>query len=218
MRSIRLSIAIVVVLILIPGCGPDEMVWPAGTEAILADSHASKVIARVPGDQRPKAKRRSLWLPNQSPVIIVDDPAYRTTSKKPPQTSSLIEPVRVRLSNGDNEGTEIIVRRNDLAPIPAPDQKLAELLPVFFLILLAGAFAFWLLETFGLLLKEVWRNRRDQLALYSHLSLAARQFAHKPRSRNADRTDLECDRWNAWVTAMNVRRKSRQTANHPTSP
>ncbi len=220
MRSIRLAITIALMVILIPGCGPDVDLsgWPAGTEAILADSQASKVIAQVPSDQRPKANRRSLWLANQSPVVIVDDPAFRATSKMPVQTSSLNEPVRVRLLNGDDEGTEIIVQRNDLAPIPAPEQKLAVLAPVFFLVLFAGAFALWFLETFGQLLKEVWDNRRDQLALCSHLSLTAGQIAHKPRTRNADRTDLECDRWNAWVAAMNVRRKSRQTANHPTSP
>ena len=198
-------------LILLPGCGPDEdETWLAGRNRsdpgrFASDQRHGYGCPAISEPRRSAARSGSRINPPSSSSTT---PLTARPQRMPTPTSSLNEPVRVRVSDGDDAGTEIIVRRSDLAPMPAPDQKLATSVPVFFLILLASAFALWFLETFGLLVKEVWDNRRDQLALCSHLSLATRQPAHKPRSRNADRTDLECDRWNAWVAAMNVRRKS----------
>jgi hypothetical protein len=73
-RSIRISAAITLILILVQvlGCATGSAFWPAGAAVILVDQNARRVLAEVPVDQRAIVKRRSLFITNQTPAVVID--------------------------------------------------------------------------------------------------------------------------------------------------
>jgi hypothetical protein len=104
LRSMRLSGSVAVILVVSPGCGcayDGDPHWP-GTDAILVDRDFPRALARVPIDQRASVHRRSMAITNNTPVIIVDDPAYPALARGPASSDSSRDPVRVRVTMGVN--------------------------------------------------------------------------------------------------------------------
>ncbi len=170
MGSIRRSGLVFVILIVsfVSGCGYDaDVYWPAGTEATLQDRYAPRVLAAVPTDQRAIVKRRSLAIPNNTPVTIVDDPAYRALSQKPTSSESSKVLVRVRWTEGVDQEIELIVRRQDVTLLPGPKESLSAFLPIAFLILIAIAVTVWSVETLALTRKHQRDVNRDEITIYS---------------------------------------------------
>lgn len=125
MRSTRFSPLLAVILVVshTSGCSYDAGVyWPAGTAATLADRSAPRVLAGVPPEQRALVKRRSLALPNGTPVTVVDDPAYRALSGKAIRSALPEDLVRVRVTTGVDQPVELLVRRQDVAVSPGPNE------------------------------------------------------------------------------------------------
>ncbi len=82
MPSIRFAAVPLLVLAALPlaGCGiSQDAGWPSGTEAVVSAPENQVVAAIVPKDQKNKVPRDSLLLGSQTPVVIVDDPVFRTT-------------------------------------------------------------------------------------------------------------------------------------------
>ena len=218
MRSIRVSgwVSFILVLSCSSGCGYDEGDhWATGTAAWLKDRDAPRVLGRVPTEQRAIAKRRSLAFPNNTRVTVVDDPAYRALSKDPTRSDSLRDHVRVKVTTGVDQEVELIVRRQDLAPTPGPnDTSLAFLLivflaPILFLVLIALAATVSSIETVALRWKRRREFNRDEITIYARARVESLTQTPRRPTRVTDRGDTECDQWLAWVAAMTARRKLR---------
>jgi hypothetical protein len=212
MRPIRLSgsVALIFVVTHASGCGNAvDVSWPAGTEAIVQDRGAQRVLAAVPIDQRESVKRRTVSITNKTPVIIVDDPAYRVLS--PGSASSMLpqSAVRVRATEGADQGVELIVRRQDLAPRPEPDQLWLAYVPVFLLFFIATAATLSIVETLALAMRSRRKLTRHRLANHSSARIGPQALTRKRNSWIPERGDNECDQWLAWVAALNTRKKVR---------
>jgi hypothetical protein len=148
LRAIRSSGLPAIVLIVSHGCGcaTGDVYWPTGTAAILQDRNAPRVFAEVPDEHRGMIKRRSLLIANCTPVTVLDDPTYRALSPSATRPESPIDPVRVRVTKGIDQGSEVIVRRQYLALPTGPNEKFTASLPIVFLILIATAAILWSLE------------------------------------------------------------------------
>ena len=142
MQSIHLLglMAVILVVSYASGCAGDaDVSWSTGTPALLQDRDAPRVLARVPLEQRAAVRRRSLTIPNGTPVVIVDDPASRTLAGGSIRSEPPDERVRVVIAKGEGEGTEVIVRRQDLAFRPGPNEPPSLFLPILILSLMTTA-------------------------------------------------------------------------------
>jgi hypothetical protein len=214
MRAIRLSGPIAVILIVgyASGCGyVASATWPTGTAAVVQGPNAKRVLARVPAEERSIVKRRSLAITNNTPVSIVDDPAYGAVSPGSTSPQTPFDPVLVRITTGVDQGIEVIVRRQDISLPIEPSENVFVFLPMAVLILVATASALWSIETLVLLLKHRREVRRDELTMHS--SAWVRTFMPTPKqtTRMTDRGDRECGDWLGTVAAMTARRKVRCT-------
>lgn len=153
MRSIRGSCTLAVVLVVSHGCDTGDTYWPPATQAVVKDLGAPRVLATVPIEQRKTTKRRSLAIRNETPVIVLDDPAYRALARNTSGFQSPEEPVLVRITKGVDQGRELIVRRQDLAPGPEPRQGLLSLVTVCLFTLIGAAAALSTIETLVLKLR-----------------------------------------------------------------
>lgn len=219
LRSIRLSgpIALIFVVSHASGCGNAvDVNWPTGTEAIVQDRGAQRVLAEVPIDQRESVKRRTLSITNKTPVIVVDDPADRVLSLGSASSGLPQSLVRVRVTEGADHGIELIVRRQDLAPRPEPDEARLAFLPIFFFFI-ATAVALSTIETLALALRNRRKVIRNRLTHHSSATVGRHGLIQKQRNRVPERGGDECDQWLAWVAALNARRKLRcaKSACHP---
>ena len=211
MRSIRLCgwVSSILVLSWASGCAyEDGGYWPAGTAALLQDRDAPRVLGRVPTEQRAIVKRRSMAIPNNTRVTVVDDPAYRALSQDPTRTDSLRDHVRVKVATGVDQEVELIVRRQDLAPAPDPNDT-SEFLPILFLVLIATAATVSFIETVALRWKRRREFNRDEITIYARARVESLTQTPRRPTRVTDRGDTECDQWLAWVAAMTARRKLR---------
>ena len=213
MRSIRLSgpIAVILVVSHASGCGSDatNVNWSAGTAAVLRDPYAPRVMARVPTEQRAVVKHRSLAITNNTPVTILDDPAYGalprgSTGSEPPTT-----PVLVRVEQGIDQGIEVLVRRGDLTFPAGPDEDWSVFLQISVYILFAAAATLWCIETLVLALKNRLKGMRDQVTIDSRAWRRSFKPAPKPITRISDRGARECNHWLTSVAAMTARSKVR---------
>jgi hypothetical protein len=212
MRATRLcgSAPFILVLSCLSGCAYEGGgYWPAGTAAFLQDRDAPRVLAEVPPEQRAVVKRRSLTIPNHTPVTVIDDPAYDALSRNSPRSESPTDPVRVRVTRGVDQEIELIARRQDLALSPEPEPSASSILAISFWFLVAGTATRWPLET--LVLK--WKHRRevdrDDIAIFAPVRAQSLHLTPRRSTPIADRSDAECDQWLAWVAAMTARRKLR---------
>ena len=192
LRSMRLTGPFALIFLVVTqasGCGNGavDVNWPAGTAAIVQDRGAPRVLAVVPIDQRESVKRRSLSITNKTPVIIVDDPAYRALSPGSANSTRPQSPVRVRLTEGAGQGVELFIRRQDLAPQPEPDRAWLAYMPVFLLVFIATAAVLSTIETLALAL----RNRRRVTGASSHM-IPTRQLRHTGWQGNR-----EAEHWSA---------------------
>ena len=147
MRSIRRLglVAVLFAMSCTSGCAYDAGVfWPPGTAATLADRSAPRVLAEVPPEQRAIVKRRSLAIPNGTPVTVVDDPAYRPLTRNAIRSALPEDLVRVRVTTGVDQPIELLVRRQDVAVSPGPKESSSAWLPISLLILIATAVTVWL--------------------------------------------------------------------------
>jgi hypothetical protein len=204
MRPIRLSAAIVLSLVAIclSVCA-GEPGWPAGTEAVVASPDGRAVNTRMLRDQTGKINRRAVSIPNQTPVVSVDDLRW---SRAPAPG----DPVRVRIASGGLQGIMVIVRRRDLAPMPDASAAQSMYGPVAIVLLILLALTLASLETVVRLLLRMRDERRCELLAApfgQRLETAGAVRASKPRL--AERTDRECERWCEWIEGVNHRRKAR---------
>ena len=208
-RSIRISAAIAPILIVgeVSGCGSGSAIWPAGTEVILVDPNARQVYAEVPVDQRAIVKRRSLLVTNQTPAVVVDDLAYPALARNPANQESPNEPVRVKLTDGANQGVEILIRRQDVAPVPATSETWAPWSPLFFLALIVTAASLSLLETLVLRLRKRREKAWSRLIDRPSQRYGFHRRSRMPRARIVARGDKDYDGWLNWVAARNARKK-----------
>jgi hypothetical protein len=167
------------------------------------------VLGRVPTEQRAIVKRRSMAIPNNTRVTVVDDPAYSALSQNPTRTDSLRDHVRVKVTTGVDQEVELIVRRQDLAPAPDPNETSSEFLPIFFLVLIATAATVSFIETVALKWKRRREFNRDEITIYARARVESLTQTPRRPTRVTDRGDTECDQWLAWVAAMTARRKLR---------
>jgi hypothetical protein len=212
-RSIRLSgsVALIFVVSHASGCGNAvDVNWPAGTEAIVQDRGAQRVLAEVPIDQRETVGRRRVAITNKTPVIIVDDyPAYRVLSSGSANSMLPQSPVRVRVTEGADQGVELIIRRQDLAPRPEPDQLWLAYVPVFSLFFIATAATLSIIETLASAMRNRRKFTRHRLANHSSARIGPQGLTRKRKSWIPERGDNECDQWFDWVAALNTRKKVR---------
>jgi hypothetical protein len=211
LRAIRSSGLPAIVLIVSHGCGcaTGDVYWPTGTAAILQDRNAPRVFAEVPDEHRGMIKRRSLLIANYTPVTVLDDPTYRALSPSATRPESPIDPVRVRVTKGIDQGSEVIVRRQYLALPTGPNEKFTASLPIVFLILIATAAILWSLEKLVLTLKSRRAVNRGELTIYPGARVGSRSLKPQQRTRITDRGEKECDQWLAWVATMTSRRRLR---------
>lgn len=215
MRSIRLCgwVSFILVLSCASGCAyyyyDGGVYWPAGTAALLQDRDAPRVLARVPTEQRAIVKRRSLAIPNNTRVTVVDDPAYRALSQNPTRSDSLRDLVRVKVMTGVDQEVELMVRRQDLAPAPDPNETSSAFPPIFFLVLIATAATVSFIEKVALRWKRRREFNRDEITIYARARVESSTQTPRRPIRVTDRGDTECDQWLAWVAAMTARRKLR---------
>ena len=179
MRSIRTSCTLAVILVVSQGCGcaSDEVAyWPIATRAMIKDRDAPRVLATVPIEQRETIKRRSLAIPNDTPVIVIDDLTTRRLGgiasndplvRRPAGFQLFAYPVRVRVTTGVDQGTEVNVRRQDLALPTTPNESRSALVPISLMILMAAAAAFWLIETLALRITERRKGQPDAVTIRS---------------------------------------------------
>jgi hypothetical protein len=204
MRSIRISAVAVVILITLPlaGCGSraKEAGWPAGTELVAEAPGAQGARAIVPSDPQGRIARATVvTLANKTPVVVVEDPLRPS----PPQF------VRVKITKGDRQGMEVLVRRRELAPRPEPRSWAVSFLPLAVLLLFAMAAALWLLETGVLLLLRIRaRGPMHQLASACGQTRGPFVWRRGLRSRLSERTDEDCERWREWIATRTMRRKA----------
>jgi hypothetical protein len=166
----------------------------------------------VADKQRAIVNRRSLAVANNTPVTIVADPADGTISARTISAESPEGPVRVRVTGGAHRGIELIVRRQDLTYPAGPADRLAGLVPVAVIILIAAAGTFWSIETIWLVL----RYRRELSGKSGlgqhHAAPMPRQLTRLLGPRATDRGASEWEQWRASVAAMTARRKVRCTS------
>jgi hypothetical protein len=212
MRSIRRLglVAVLFAMSCTSGCAYDAGVfWPPGTAATLADRSAPRVLAEVPPEQRAIVKRRSLAIPNGTPVTVVDDPAYRPLTRNAIRSALPEDLVRVRVTTVVDQPIELLVRRQDVAVSPGPKESSSAWLPISLLILIATAVTVWLVDT----LMRTWKRRhdvnRDEITIDTSARVGPHKLIPRPTTRVADRGDAECDQWVAWIAGMTVRRKLR---------
>ncbi len=210
MRPMCLSVAIVLSLVAIclSGCA-GEPGWPAGTEAVVASPNARAVNTRMLRDQTGKIDRRAVSIANQTPVVSVDDQAFRRSLADPTRALSPGDPVRVKIASGERQGIEVVVRRRDLAPMPDASAARSVYGPVALVLLILLAVTLASLETVVRLILKMRERRCELLAepLGQRLETAGAVRASKPRL--AERTDRECERWCEWIEGINHRRKAR---------
>jgi hypothetical protein len=212
LRSIRLSgpIAVILAVSHASGCGSDPKAYlPPGTATVVQNRDAKRVLARVPADYRAIVKRRSLAITNDTPVTIVNDPAYRALAPGSTGSQSPYDPVRIRITTGVDQGMEVMVRRQDITLPIEPSEKLAAFLPIAGLLLVAAAAALCSMETLVLLLKNSREVHRHEVTIYSSARVGLCKPTPRLRARITERGDRECDDWLASVAEMTARRKVR---------
>ena len=158
------------------------------------------------------SKRRSLAITNNTPVTIVDDPAFQQTpSPGSTGSGSPNDPVLVKITNGVDQGTEVLVRRQDITRPIEPSENLAVFLPIAFLLLIGAAATLWSVETLALTLKNRREGKRDGITMHPSARVGFSKSTPKQRTRMPDRGDRESDHWLATVAALTARRKVRCT-------
>jgi hypothetical protein len=214
LRTFRVSAcgAMIYVVSRLSGCAYDSGVcWPAGTQAMVHDPVAPRVLALVPPDQRETVKRHSLAVRNNTPVVVLRDPAYVAIAKGSGSWHALEErleePIRVRVPNGVDQGRELLIRRQDLAMPPAPPNRVFALLAISFLVVIVTVATLGFIQTLFLLLRERRENKRYQT--YTHARSGSRDSVPGGGGRTLNRGNKECDQWLAWVAAMTTARKVR---------
>jgi hypothetical protein len=211
MRPIRLSAAIVLTLVAIflSGCAGDPG-WPAGTKAVVASPNGRAVSAQTLRDQTGKINRRAVSIANQTPVVSVDDQAFRRSLADPTRAPSPGDPVRVRIVTGDRQWIEVVVRRRDLAPMPNAGAAQSMYGPIAIVLLILLALTLWSLETLVRLILRMRDQRRcELLAAPFGQRLETPRAVRASKSRLAERTDQECEQWCEWIEGINHRRKAR---------
>ena len=170
--------------------------------------HCAHVLATVPIEQRETIKRRSLAIPNDTPVIVLDDPDYRALARNTSGFQSPKEPVLVRITKGVDQGRELIVRRQDLTG-PEPRSGLLSRVTVCFFTLIGAAAALSSIETLVLKLRARRESDFPELTIGRDSRPGRLGYPRKPATRISDRGKRECDQWLASVADLTFRRKAR---------
>jgi hypothetical protein len=211
MPSTRLLALAVLSLTTFPlsGCGYSPRAgWPAGTEAVVLDSDAWSVIARVPRDQQNKIPRDSLMVGSQTPVVIVDDPVLRAANAGAGRVTSPMDPIRVRIVNSPRR-IEVFMRRGELVARRVAEQSAISFIRAAILPLFTAAGVLWTIESLVLFCLRMRSGRMGlQLGPLPLQTLASVILRARRRSPLNERTDEECERWREWISERTARRKA----------
>jgi hypothetical protein len=211
MPSIRLSAVHVLILASLPlaGCSYSRDAYlPAGTEAVVSDSDTGGVTAFVPPNQQNKVPRDSIILGNETPVVVVDDPYFRTAMNGQMRNALPMDRVRVRIVKGHQE-IEVVVRRRELAPRPIAAAWAISFVPAAVLLLFAAAGVLWMIESIVLLCVRIRSDRTElHLGLLPLQTLVTVLLRARRRAHLIERTDEECEQWREWIAERTARRKA----------